>query len=129
MELDAGEIAVGEKRLGMSGDGCEVETFEEVIRSVAAAMGHDGAGLRIGEGRVEIGEALGSSSGEVERLAKERVGSRFGHEAERLQGREAALDALRLRRGGGGDDGDFSAQCDGQWFDQTRHVTMPLRGR
>jgi hypothetical protein len=78
---------------------------------------------------VKIGEALSGSSGKVERLAKECVGSRLGHEAESMQGSEAALDAFRLRRGGGGHDADGSAWRDGWWFDQARHFTMPLRER
>ena len=43
-ELHAGEIAVGEERLGMCGDEFEVQAFEQIIRPVAAAEGHDGAG-------------------------------------------------------------------------------------
>ena len=129
MELDAGEIAVGEKRLGMCGDGCEVETFEEVIRSVAAAEGHDGAGCWIGKSGVKIGEALSGGSREVERLAKQCVGAWRRHEAKSRQGRKAAFGSLRIRGRRGRDDGDLTAQCGGWRFDQARHLTMPLRER
>ena len=101
-ELNAGEIAVRKKWLGMSGDGCEVEAVEQVIRTVAAAEGHDGAGIRIGKCGVEIGEALGASSGKVERPAMQRVGARLGREAESFESSEAALDAItvaQMRRG------------------------------
>jgi hypothetical protein len=56
----------------------EVEAVEQVVGAVAAAKGHDGGGVRIGEGCVEIGESLLRSSGKVERLAQESVGPGFG---------------------------------------------------
>ncbi len=71
---------------------------EQVIRSVAAAQGHDGAGVRIGESRVQIGEALIRSSGKVERPVLERVLAWLGRKAERASASQAELDALRLRR-------------------------------
>jgi len=55
VELDAGEIAVGEEGLGVVADQVQVETFEEVVGAVAAAQGHDGGGAGIGEGGVEVG--------------------------------------------------------------------------
>ena len=73
-ELNSGEIAVGEKWLGVRGDGFEVEAIEQVIRSVAAANAHDCAVSAIGEGGVQIGEPLLRRSGEVERLAQKRIG-------------------------------------------------------
>ena len=73
VQLDAGEIAIGEEGLGVRGDGFEVQAVEQVIRSVAAAQGHDGAGVRIGKSRVQVGEALSGSSGKVERPVLERM--------------------------------------------------------
>ncbi len=73
--------------LGCAAMSCEVETSKKVIRSVAAAQGHDCAGDGIGKCGVKIGETLGSSSGEIERSAEQHVGARFGYESQRLQGR------------------------------------------
>ena len=128
-ELEAREIAVGEEGLGMGGDGFEVEALEQVVGSVAAAQSHDGGGTWVGEGRVEIGEALLRGSSEVERSALARVGGEFGCETEIAQGREAEIDVLRLRAGGRGDDADGRAGSDRGRFQQSRHLTKPLRGR
>ena len=74
VELDAGQVAVGKERLGMRGDCFEIEAVEQVVRSVAAANAHDGGCVRIGEGGVQIGEALRE---EFRRSRAARAGERW----------------------------------------------------
>ena len=60
----------------MAWDACgsvQIEAVEKIVGAVAAAEAHDGAGGFIGEGGVQIGEALLGRSGKVERSALESV--------------------------------------------------------
>ena len=128
-KLDAGQVAISKERLGVDGDGLKVEVIKQVVRSVAAANTHDGSGIRVGEGGVQIGEALLRGSGEVERLAQKSVGRELRRIAQRAEGCESAIDALRLCRRRRGDDGDGRIRRDWRWFEQGLHFTKPPRGR
>jgi hypothetical protein len=103
-QLDACEVTVGKERLGMACDQLEIETIEQVVGAIAASQAQDGAGVFIGECGVQIGEALLSGSGKVERAVGLRGSTNAGGEVENAQGLEAALKSIRLGKGGGGDD-------------------------
>ena len=128
-QLDSGQIAVSKKRLGMGGDGFGAQTFEQIIRSVAAAQGHDGADGGIEKCGVKIGKALQRGSSEVERFADKGVGGEFGRKSQRAQRCEAEIDALRLGERCGRDNADARARRDGPRFHQARHFTTPPRER
>ena len=59
------QVAIGKQGFRVVPNQVEVETFEQIIRSVTAAVTKDCRDLRISEGRVEILETLFHSSGEV----------------------------------------------------------------
>ncbi len=83
-EREAGEVAVSEERLGMRAQKVEVELVEEIIRAIAAAHTDDGARLGIGEGFIEIAEALLRRAGKKERAAR---GGGAWRDAARSRGR------------------------------------------
>ena len=66
--LDGGHVAVGEERLGVRADQVEIEAIEKVVGSVTATGTNDGGDGGIGEGGVQIGEAVFDGAGKVGRM-------------------------------------------------------------
>ena len=81
-KLDAGEVAIGEERLGVFANQFEVEAREQIVGAVAAAHAGDDAGVGVGECGVQIGEALLGGSGEEEWAACLGMCAELGDEAE-----------------------------------------------
>ena len=112
VKLDAGQIAVGEERLGMLSDQREIEAIEQVVGAVPAThAGNDGA-VWIGECSVQIGEALLRRSGKEERPAFLSVCAEAGSEAECAQALKTAVYALGVCERGGRNHADASAFWD-----------------
>lgn len=75
VELDGGEVAVAEERLGVTADAGEVEAGQEVVRAVASADGGDERGVGVRECVVEVCDSMGGGTGEEDGTALQGVGS------------------------------------------------------
>ena len=127
--LHGGEVAVGDERLGVGADEVEVEAVEQVVRSVAAARGEDGANFGIGKGGVQVGEALGGGSGKIRRLLAERVLAGDGVVSAGAQRGEPLLNALGSRAAGRSNDGDARSGGNGGRLEETAHQASPVAMR
>ena len=92
-DLEGGEVAVAEEGLGVVAEYVHIELVEEVVGAVSAAGREEDADGVVGEGGVEVEEALLGGAGEVERAAGEHVGRFDREEAEVAQTFHAAIDA------------------------------------
>src|ERR1035441_8990341 len=99
MELNSGQVAIGEEGLGMLADQLQIEAVEQVVGAIAAAQAGHHARLFIGEGAMQVFEALRLGSGKVERSLLEGVVSKPGHKAQRAQTFQAPFG--ELKPGGG----------------------------
>ncbi len=91
-DLEGGEVAVAEERLGVIAENVHIEGVEEVVAAVSATGCEEDADGVVGECGVEIEETLFDSAGEVEWAAGEHVGRFDGEEAEVAEALHAALD-------------------------------------
>jgi len=81
VKLDGREVAVSEERLGVFADELKIEAGKEVVGAIAATDGDDERGVGVGEGFVEVGEAMARNSGEEEWSALKGVGTEARLEA------------------------------------------------
>ena len=89
----------------MPADQVEIQPVEQIVRAVAAAQAHDGAGARRQRPHADRPRRCRRSR-KIERPALEDVLAELRRIAECAQGLQAALDALGLRRGGRSDDAE-----------------------
>jgi len=109
VELDGGEVAVAEERLGVPANELKVEAGEQVVGFVAAADGCDERCVGVQECAVEVIEAMAGRSGEEDGSALESVGSKTRLKAEFAETVEPFFDVLLVGIGGGREYGDAGA--------------------
>ncbi len=115
--LDRGVIAVGEEGFGILANEVEVEAFKQVVGAIAAAGSDDGCDVGIGEGGVEIGEALVGGAGEVGRMLAEGVRGGNGIVAKVAEDFDGAGNAVVARAAGRGEHDNAGSGRDGAWLE------------
>ena len=112
----------------MAADEIEVEAGEKLGGAPAAAGAKDGGDGGIGEGGVEVGEALLDRAGVVDGTGGEGVRKEDGFVAEGAEMTHAGADTIRTGGGGWRDDRDAGAGLEG-WGLEGHAVASAVTGR
>ena len=97
-EMQRGQVAIADERLDVFCYQVEVQIFQEIIRTIAAARAENGALQIVGKGLMQIAEAHGRRAGKVKRTTRHHILRGLRRITQGAQRSQAAVDALLLRR-------------------------------